>query len=313
MRSILFAMLLPLSLLGDAHIFVFHRFGDSRHPATNTSIKTLHAEFDYLKKHHYEVIPLSKLADALKNGTPINDKWVVLTIDDSYKSFYENGLPLFKAYHYPFTLFVYIEATEKNYGDFMSWQQLREASKYGELGLHSYGHRHETRLTPSGLKDDTKRALRLFQKKLQRIPQYYAYPYGEYNPEVKKVIAAYGFTLILNQNSGAVNDRSDPLDLDRIALTGENLIAQKLKIRRLDAEWIAPKQWPKKGRLKEIHAKIAPKYKTAQYYISGGTWHNVPVKNGVVHEKIDVNLTKPRNRVFLKVGHQQNGIILVKE
>ncbi|WP_345970110.1 polysaccharide deacetylase family protein [Sulfurimonas sp. HSL1-6] len=313
MRSLLLTALLPLILFADAHIFVFHRFGDAQHAATNTSIQTLRAEFDYLKTNGYEVIPLSRLAKALKAHEPIDDKWVVLTIDDSYKSFYQNALPVFREYGYPFTLFVYVAAADKHYGDFMTWEEIRDTAQYGELGLHGYGHRHECHLVPYMLKDDTDRGLLSFAKELRRVPRYYAYPYGEYNPEVKAGIAGYGFELILNQNSGAVNADSDPHDLDRTALTGENLIAQKLKIERLDTEWIAPLRWPEDGRLKEIHAKIAPTYRTAEYFISGGEWVRVPVKNGEIRVKTDVKLALPRSRVFIRVGRKQASIILVKE
>ena len=313
MRSLLLAALLPLVLFADAHIFVFHRFGDDRHAATNTSVSTLRAEFDYLKKHGYKVIPLFRLAKALKNKKPIDDKWVILTIDDSYESFYKNGLPLFKEYSYPFTLFVYVEATDKHYRDFMTWNQIRDAAQYGEIGLHSYGHRHMTRLAPYMLKDDTERALRSFTQEMRIVPRCYAYPYGEYNPDVKAAISRYGFELILNQTGGAVNESSDPLDLDRIALTGENLLAQKLKIERLEAEWISPRRWPAGGRLKEIHAKIAPIYTSAELYITGKGWREIPVNDGEITVKPDIKLTNPRTRLFLKVGHKQNGIILVKE
>jgi poly-beta-1,6-N-acetyl-D-glucosamine N-deacetylase len=313
MRGFFLSVLLPLVLFADAHIFIFHRFGDDRYPDTNTAIATLRAEFGYLKANGYKVIPLSRLANALKNGEPVDDKWVVLTIDDNFKSFYENGLPLFKEFGYPFTLFVYVEATDKAYGDYMNWAQVREASHFGEIGLHGYGHRHETHLTPTTLKDDTEKGLRSFAKALRTVPRYYAYPYGEYNADVKAGIAAYGFDLILNQNSGAVNVNSDPADLDRIALTGENLIAQKLRIKHLDTEWLAPKRWPDGGRLKEIHAKIAPIHKTAELYITGHGWRRVPVKNGEITERTDIELTEPRSRIFIKTGHQQNGIILVKE
>lgn len=313
MRGLLFLALLPLVLFADAHIFVFHRFGDDRHPATDTAIPILRAEFDYLKTHGYKVIPLSRLAKALQNGEPIDDKWVILTIDDSYKSFYENGLPVFKEYGYPFTLFVYVEATDKGYRDFMDWDQVRDAASYGEIGLHGYGHRHETRMNGTDFKEDTQRGLLSFAKQLRSVPRYYAYPYGEYDRAVKTTVASFGFDLILNQNSGAVNARSDRMDLDRTALTGDNTIAQKLRIERLDAEWISPKRWPAGGRLKEIHAKIAPTYTTAELYITGHGWHRVPVNNGVISETTDIQLKDPRSRIFLKVGRKQNGIILVKE
>lgn len=311
---VLFAFFLAVAtLLADAHIFVFHRFDDSKHLSTSTATKTLRAEFDYLKAHGYRVIPLSRLAEALKNGEPVDDKWVVFTIDDSYRSFYENGLPVFREYGFPFTLFVYVEATDKGYRDFMTWKQLRDTAAYGEIGLHSYGHDHMVPLSDAAVKTDTEKALRSFREQMGFAPRYYAYPYGEFSPRTRRNIAAHGFELILNQNSGAVNERSDPLDLDRIALTGENLIAQKLKIRRLDARWYAPERWPADGGIKEIHAKISPEHTRAELYISGLGWRWVTVKDGVIHEKGDFPVKGERTRLFLKVGPKQNGIILAKE
>lgn len=313
MRALFLAALFTFSLFADARIFVFHRFNDTRHASASTSTDTLRAEFEYLRTRGYEVVPLSRLADALARGKPVGDNWVVLTVDDGYRSFYDNALPLFKEYGYPFTLFVYVEATEKGYRDFMSWEQIREAAKYGEIGLHGYAHLHETRAGTAALKADTRRGIALFEKAMGFRPKYYAYPYGEYDAEVKKTVASFGFELILNQNSGAVTEKSDPRDLDRIALTGENLLAEKLKIRRLDAEWIAPKRWPERGVLKEIHAKIAPKYKTAELYVTGHGWRRVSAENGDIRLETDLPLERERTRLFLKVGHRQNGIILVKE
>ncbi len=313
MRRIAAALAMPALLWAQAHIFVFHRFGDTRHPTTNTSIPTLKAEFDYLKQNGYEVVTLSRIARALQRGEAPDDRWVALTIDDGYRSFYDNALPLFKTYRYPFTLFVYTEASEKGYGDFMSWEQLAEAAKYGEIGLHGDGHLHEVSESNETLAADTARGIALIRKHLGITPRYYAYPYGEYDTRVRSLIQSFGFDLVLNQNSGAVDASSDPHNLDRIALTGKNLIQNKLRIGRFDAQWICPTKWPKDGRLKEIHAKIATTSNTAQLYVSGYGWRRVAVREGEIREKLDLPLKKRRTRLFLKVANRQNGIILVKE
>lgn len=313
MRSLLLSALFSLTLFADAHILVYHRFDDVRHPDTSTTTASLLAQFEYLKTHGYKVVPLSTIYHALANDLAIDNKWVALTIDDSYESFYTQALPLFRRYGYPFSLFVYVEAADKGYGDFMSWDEIRDASKDGEIGLHGYGHRHLCHLAPYMVRDDTDRAIRSFQKELKTVPQYYAYPFGEYNDIVKAIIGEYGFRLVLNQTSGAINSQSDPLDLDRIAMTGENDLEAKLRIERLDVTWLSPSAWPEGGRLKEIHAKISTKYTSAMYYITGHGWKNTPVKNGVVSLPLDVELTAPRSRVFLKVGHKQHGKLLVKE
>ncbi len=311
-KALFLLILLPLTILADAHIFVYHRFGDPKHASTNTSIEVLRAEFDYFKQHGYEVVPLSTLYDAFQNKKPVNPKWVVLTIDDSYKSFYENGLKIFKEYGYPFTLFVYIEATDKGYGDFMTWDQIREVSKYGEIGLHSYGHHHMVSMTADEVKKDTRLALTSFQKELGYPPRYYAYPFGEYDTTTRKAIESFGFDLIINQNSGAIDHQSDPMDLDRTALTGENLVAQKLRIKTLPTRWISPTSWPKHGKLKSIHATIPTEIKKIEYYVSGHGWTRATVNDGQVNITPDLKLKFNRSRIFLKHGNRQSSMILVK-
>ena len=305
-------LFLPFTLFADAHIFVYHRFGDPQHASTNTSIDVLRAEFDHFKNNGYTVIPLSRLSQAYRNNEPIDPKWVVLTIDDSYKSFYQNGLPVFKEYGYPFTLFVYIEATDKHYGDFMSWEQIREAKRHGEIGLHSYGHRHMVSMTQEAVTEDTKKGIASFVRELGERPKYYAYPYGEYDPSVRAAVKAFGFDLIINQNSGAIDHTSDPYDLDRTALTGENLVAQKLRIRTLPTTWLSPKAWPQEGKLKSIHATIPAEINNLEYYVSGHGWKRVTASGGEIKATPDIALERSRTRIFLKSGHRQSSMILVK-
>lgn len=309
MRSGLFLALYILSLFGDAHIFVFHRFGDERHPSTNTSIQVLREEFQYLKDNNYKVISLKTLHTALQNGEEISDKWVVLTIDDNFKSFFENGLDVFKAFNYPFTLFVYVQATVGNYGDYMSWGMIKEASKYGEIGFHSFAHPHLVSLSDTEIIHDTQKGLELMQKHLGVAPEYYAYPYGEYSPRVRQLIEGFNFKLIINQNAGAIDHHSDKNDLDRIALTGKNTLKRKLRIKTLPTTWIYPKAWPKNSTIASLKATLPKDVENLQFYISGEGWTQTTLKQGNLNIALHKKLKLSRTRIFLKDGDRQSSII----
>ncbi len=313
MKQALLLALLSLTLWADAHLFVYHRFGDSAHASTNVCIPTLRKQFEYFKNNNYEVISLEKLNSALKAKKDIPDNWVVFCIDDSYKSFYENGLPLFKEYNYPFTLFVYIEATQKNYGDFMSWEQIKEANKYGELGLHSYGHKHMVSLSSEEIKEDTSKGFASFEKNLGYKPRYYAYPYGEFDQKVKDIVSSFGFELILNQNVGAVSSKSPHDDLDRIALTGDVNLKHKLRIKYLDAYWHSPKSYPANGNLNDIHVTMPQSIKKAELYVSGGSWEYIKVNKGEFKTDKLYPLKLKRTRVIIKHGNAYTSKIIVKE
>lgn len=313
MKTALLVALVSITLYADAHLFVYHRFGDDKHSSTNTSLEVLKKQFEYFKNNDYEVISLNKLNTALKTKQKIPDNWVVLCIDDSYKSFYTNGLALFKEYNYPFTLFVYIESTDKSYGDFMTWEQIREASKYGELGLHSYAHEHMVSMSPQEILKDTDRALASFEKQMKYRPKYYAYPYGEYDSDVKKTISSYGFDMILNQNVGAVSEKSPVDDLDRIALTGDVSLKQKLRIKFLPATWYQPISYPENGKLNNIHVTIPSSISKAELFVSGGEWEYIKVKDGTIKSSKPYPLKLSRTRVIIKSGNAYTSKIIVKK
>lgn len=299
MKYLLLLIISYYYLSANAHVFVYHRFGDSKHASTNTTLKELEKEFTYFKDNGYEVVKLSQIIEKVKNKEEIPDNWVALTIDDSYKSFYKNGLPIFKKYNYPFSLYVYVEATQKGYGDFMTWDELKDASKYGEIGLHSYSHPHLTKISKQKVFNDTKKSFEVFEEKLGFKPKSYAYPYGEYNEQIKNTLKEFKFDYILNQSIGTINKNSDVYDINRIALVGKVNLEQKLRYKTLEAQWLKPLKYPKDGVLKRVHARVDSKIKTIKLYITGFGWQDIKVNNGIIDVKLDLKLKNSRTRVIL--------------
>jgi peptidoglycan/xylan/chitin deacetylase (PgdA/CDA1 family) len=287
---LLFFFVLISSYLFSSSIFVYHRFGDDRHKSTSTSNSALEKGFKYLKDNNYKVVTMSDFVSKIKQEGFAPDNWVVLTIDDSYKSFYKNGYKIFRKYGYPFTMFVYMEATKKKYGDFMTFEQLKEISQHGELGLHSYSHPHLTKKSDEYIKSDTKKAYDMFVKEFGYKPKYYAYPYGEFDLRVKNIIKSFGFEAIFNQNNGA--NVKDIYDIDRIALTNTNNIKPKLNIKSLDANFIEPLSYPKDKILKNIKIKVDKNLKYVKLYVTDYGWFDIKVKNGIAMFKLNKPLKK---------------------
>ena len=308
MKKFLF-FLFPLFLFAGAHIFVLHRIDDFRYPYTNTSSKELKKYFDYLKENKYKVVKLSTLIKMIKNKEDIN-KIVVFTIDDNYKSFYKNGLPLFKKYNFPFTLFVYTKATTQKWGDFMRWNEVKECAKYGELGVHSYAHPHLAKLSNEEIINDTKKAISEFKKYIGFVPNIYSYPYGEYNERVKKIIKKF-FSYIVNQNPGAI-DLTTPLDdIDRIALTGKVNIEKKLKLKRLHLKKLVIKR--DKNRIIEISGELKESLPYVNIYITKHGWKGIRVKNKKFIYYPNFELKKYRNRVIIRYNYKIISKLILKE
>ncbi len=302
-----FLFLFPVLLLAEAHLFVLHRINDFRHPYTNTSIKELEKYLKYIKTHNYKAVKLSTLIKLQKEKKPL-DKIVVFTIDDSFKSFYKNGLPLFKKYNIPFTLFVYAKATTEKWGDFMSWEEVKECAKYGELGVHSWAHPHLAKLTNKEIINDTKKAINAFKKYVGYVPDMYAYPYGEYNSRVKKIINSF-FKVIANQNVGAFDKNTPINDINRIALTGKVDIEKKLKIKNLNVKNL--KILRNKNKIIKISGFVNRPY--VNIYITKLGWKGVKVKNGYFEYMPNFTLKKYRNRVIIRYNYEIKTKMILKE
>ncbi|MDX9959893.1 MAG: polysaccharide deacetylase family protein [Aliarcobacter sp.] len=303
MKYFLLLFIFSFYLQANGNIFVYHRFGDERHQSTNTTLQELEKEFEYFKINNYKVVTVSQIAQKIKNGEDIPENWVAFSIDDAYKSFYTNALNIFKKYNYPFTLFVYVESTQKKYPDFMTWEEIKETSKYGEIALHSYGHKHLTKLSNEEIFDDTKKAYDMFVEKLGFKPLGYTYPFGEYDERVKDVIKKFDFEYIANQNNGSVNSKSDIFDINRVALVGDVNLKEKLKYKTLEANWIEPKEYPKDGILKHVKVQVDPSIKNAKLFISTYGWQDIKVKNGIIDVKLNKKPNLNRNRVAISTDY----------
>lgn len=306
MIKVLFLFLLLLSphLFGDGHIFVYHRFDDNRYPTTNTSTTELKREFSYLKKNGYKVVPLIDIVNRIKANEKVPNNWVALTIDDGFKTFYTNGLPIFKHYNYPFTLFIAVKYTEKKYKDYVSWKQLKEIAKYGDIEFHTYGHGHYGQMNNEAIKKDMDKGLSLMKKHLNYEPRLFVYAYGEYDDRVQKVVDQYNFKAVFNQNIGAIQGEcSDAYDLDRSALVGKAPFKLYLKFKELcGVTFQQPTVFPKDKIVKTVEATLDDKTVTsADVFISNNGWTKVKVKNGKILWHANKKVKRNRIKIGIKV------------
>ncbi len=207
----------------DVPVFAYHRFGDDRFPSTNIKLDVFEEQLMFLKENNYNVLTFGEAIQKWQNGKPIKDKTVVLTIDDGYFSFYENGWPLLKKYGYPATIFIQTETVGGN--DFMTWNQIREIQKAGiEVGNHSTTHDHFVNYPADSIaivfKKDLEIASKAFDLNLGNVPNIYAYPYGEWNKSMEKVLQANGFDAAAVQKSGVFCESSDAYAIPRFPMGG---------------------------------------------------------------------------------------------
>lgn len=206
--------------------FVYHRFGDDRYPSTNIDVDKFEAHLKHLKDNEYTVLTITDALKRLKKSDA-TDKVAVITIDDAYKSFYNNGWPLLKKYGFAATLYLNTETVGAT--DFMNWQQINEVAKAGiEIGNHSHSHAFFLdNFDENKFKSDLDESRKLFKSGMKKVPSTYAYPYGEWNSQMAEILDSKKYSSAVAQNSGIIHKESNRFSLPRFPMSNEYAAIEK--------------------------------------------------------------------------------------
>lgn len=192
---------------GDtASVVTYHRFGETRYPATNIRLEQFDAHIEELTSGKYAVLPLTEIVAALLQGRGLPDRAVAITIDDAFRSVYTEAWPRLRAAGLPFTLFVATESVGQGLPDFMTWDQIREMRDGGvTIGAHSHSHLHMVEATLRENRHEIETSNGIFQRELGMVPTLFAYPFGEASLAIMRLVKDSGYTAAFGQHSGAMD------------------------------------------------------------------------------------------------------------
>jgi len=202
-----------------ASVIMYHRFGDSRYPSTNIRKEQFESHINELIKSKYNVVDIKKAFKAINEEELINDRSIVITIDDAYSSVFDYAWPIFKKYNLPFTLFVSTDVIDNNIPGYMSWEEIRTLRDNGiTIGSQTKSHPHLDKLTKSQIIEELAISNKRFVDEIGSKPSFFAYPYGEYSLEVLELVKANGFLAAFGQHSGVAHKSLGLFQLPRFAM-----------------------------------------------------------------------------------------------
>jgi peptidoglycan/xylan/chitin deacetylase (PgdA/CDA1 family) len=227
------------SLCAWQHInaFVYHRFGDDQHPTTNIDIDLFETQLKFLAANNYKTLTMSEALQVLDEENDTNEKFVLITIDDAFKSFYTNALPLLSKYEMSATLFVNTETIGAP--SYMTWKEIEETAAAGiEIGNHSHAHYFFLNEDIDLFEVDLKTSQKLFKQKMGKAPEVYAYPYGEWNQDMADLLKANGIKGAAAQNSGIIHRTANRYALPRFPMNNVygtlNRFKEKLTVKAFE-------------------------------------------------------------------------------
>jgi peptidoglycan/xylan/chitin deacetylase (PgdA/CDA1 family) len=212
-------------------VLIYHRFGEDKYPSTNISLDRFREQLEFLKHNNYQVITLDQLISSLKGESELPDRAAVITIDDGYKSVYAEAWPVLKQYGYPFTVFLYVKATENKHWNYMNWDQIKEMKAAGvDFQNHGFAHDHMAFKPPeidideykAWIRADLAVSTKIMSEELKERPRFFAVPYGEYNKTVLNQIRSFGYEAIFSQDPGSVSQDTNIFSIPREPILGAN-------------------------------------------------------------------------------------------
>lgn len=205
--------------VNSAVVIMYHRFGEEQLPTTNIRIDQFEAHIAELASGPYNVLPLEDVTLALKDGTPLPDRTVAITVDDAFLSVYTEAWPRLRDAGLPFTVFVSTDPIDERRSAYMSWDQRRELVAAGvSIGNHTASHLHMADSSPEQNAAAIARSRERFRAELGMDPVLFAYPYGEASLEVREFVVKTGFQIAFGQHSGVAYAGHDPMYLPRFSL-----------------------------------------------------------------------------------------------
>ena len=194
---------------------MYHRFNENKYPSTNIRMNIFKEQMKMIEDNNLKFYNPKFLIDEFGNKKDRKD--ILITIDDGFKSFYDEAWPYLKENEIPFILFVSTEPVGKR--GYMTWDEIREIenSKFGYIGHHSHSHEYLIDMTNDEFIDDIETSTRIFKKELGYSPSIFSYPFGEYSKYMKDYISK-NFKIAFGQHSGVIDLNKDRYELPRFPI-----------------------------------------------------------------------------------------------
>ena len=212
----------------------------------------------YLKANGYTAIFTSELVSFVKNGTPLPEKSIIITLDDGFYNNLTNVLPVLKKYGFKATVNIvgsysaeFSQNKDKNPAyAYLAWDDIAAlaASGYIEIGshtydLHSLGSRRGCSIRKGEspekyklmLKNDLTRLQDALRENCGITPRVFAYPYGEFCDEAREVLSESGFdaAYTCREKINVITRDTDLYELCRINRTGRLSTADFMSSRKI--------------------------------------------------------------------------------
>ncbi len=212
-------------------ILMYHKVGapvNAREDTfLNVSAETFERQMRALAHLGYRAMTFAQIVTLLRGGLPVPRRVFAVTFDDGYTCVGDFAAPVLAKYGFAATVFVvsnaaggrntWDEANGRPVLPLMGWERLRELAAVGwEIAGHTCTHPHLNELEDADALREITEGKATAEAHLGDALQTFCYPFGNFNTQTPRLVAAAGFTGACTTRSGLAKRETDPFLLPRV-------------------------------------------------------------------------------------------------
>jgi peptidoglycan/xylan/chitin deacetylase (PgdA/CDA1 family) len=176
-------------------------------------------QIKYLAENGFTFLLATDVERALREGKPLPERAIAITMDDGYKDNFEKAFPILEKYHACATIFMVTNNFDKP--ERLSWNDVLAMRDGGVgYGSHTVSHADLTTLPTDRLDYELVESKRILEKGLGAPIDDIAYPSGEYNDIVIERTKAAGYLAGWKKGGGPVQPGAEAFMLPRVRVRG---------------------------------------------------------------------------------------------
>lgn len=216
----------------DVPVLVYHRIGaapaEAKHPDTYVHPRAFALQLAILKALGYQTIAPEDYVK-LRRGIPcrVPSKPILITFDDGSETVFSEALPLLKRHGFSGVVFM----VSSRMGKSAVWDGEADGSGHRQLtpeelaalneegwaiGSHTISHARLTALDPEERTKELLDSKTAIGAALGREPDWFAYPYGSFDPGLREAVSRAGYLLAFATEDGD----GDPFSIPRRIVSG---------------------------------------------------------------------------------------------
>jgi peptidoglycan/xylan/chitin deacetylase (PgdA/CDA1 family) len=208
-------------------VLMYHRVADlteqeARSPLLRdltVSPKAFEEQVKYLVGNGFQCLMARDVEAAVREGRPLPERAVAITLDDGYKDNFEQAFPILRHYRVPATIFLVTNTVDSS--GHLTWDDVKvmQRERVG-YGSHTVNHYELPSLSAPALDYELRVSKRVIEEHLFERVTAVAYPSGKYNRAVTERAEAAGYLAGWKKGGGPVQPGQNLYLLPRIRVNG---------------------------------------------------------------------------------------------